>query len=92
MAQTLDVMRDSSDDDVIVCVLFMYLCECARVNATCYLTVSAGTLRAIWSSRADKKAILGPVGVLAICLPAANVTGSLRCTLQGQVEEQNRRR
>lgn len=47
-------------------------------------------MRAIWSSKADKRVILRPVGVLAICLPAANVTGSLRCTLQGQVDEQNR--
>lgn len=38
---------DNCDDDVIiccVCVLFMYFRRCARVIATCYLTVSAGTL------------------------------------------------
>lgn len=44
--QKVNVMGDSSDDDVIICVcaFFMYLCERARVNATCYLTVSACTL------------------------------------------------
>lgn len=63
-------------------------CECNPLShGVCWYTV-----RAIWSSKADKRVILRPVGVLAICLTAANVTGSLRCTLRGQVEEQNRRR
>lgn len=85
-------MRDSSDDDVIihsVCVLFMCMCSCEcnlLSRRVCWYTV-----RAIWSTEGDKRAILRLVGVLAICLPA-NVTGSLRCTLQGQAEEQYRRR
>lgn len=50
------------------------------------------TVKAIWSSKADKRAILRLVGLLAICLLAAIITGSLRCALWGQVEEQYRRR
>lgn len=86
-------MRDSSDADVIirsVCLLFMCArsCECNPLSHRVYWY----TVRAIWSTEGDKRVIQRPVGVLAIFLPAANVTGSLRCTLQGQVEEQSGRR